>query len=158
MALTTSIALPVSSAESDERSTAAATPPLFSRGIYSLFPQYHPRGTMTCDNVPRVCRASGSPGPDCCRKQCVNVMTDNQNCGQCGKKCWFGQTCCGGSCCVNVMTDNQNCGQCGKKCWFGQTCCGGRCVNVMYDPKNCGGCNKRCTKGCFCQFGMCSYA
>ncbi|CAD5171743.1 unnamed protein product [Musa acuminata subsp. malaccensis] len=129
MALTTSIALPVSSAESDERSTAAATPPLFSRGIYSLFPQYHPRGSMTCDNVPRVCRASGSPGPDCCRKQCVNVMTDNQNCGQCGKKCWFGQTCCGGS-----------------------------CVNVMYDPKNCGGCNKRCTKGCFCQFGMCSYA
>ncbi|CAL9103044.1 unnamed protein product [Musa acuminata var. zebrina] len=129
MALTISLSLPVSSAESDERSTAAATPPLLSRGIDSLFPQYHPRGSMTCDNVPRVCRASGSPGPDCCRKQCVNVMTDNQNCGQCGKKCWFGQACCGGS-----------------------------CVNVMYDPKNCGGCNKRCTKGCFCQFGMCSYA
>ncbi|URE02168.1 Stigma-specific protein, Stig1 [Musa troglodytarum] len=56
------------------------------------------------------------------------------------------------------MTDNQNCGQCGKKCWFDQACCGGSCVNVMHDPKNCGGCNKRCKKGCFCQFGMCSYA
>ncbi|URE03099.1 Stigma-specific protein, Stig1 [Musa troglodytarum] len=47
MALTTSLALPVSFAESDERS-----------GIYSLFPQYHARGSMTCDNVPRVCRAN----------------------------------------------------------------------------------------------------
>ncbi|URE07802.1 Stigma-specific protein, Stig1 [Musa troglodytarum] len=129
MALTTSLALPVSSAESDERSTAAAAPSLLSRGIYSLFPQYHARGSMTCDNVPRVCRANGIPGPDCCKKQCVNVMTDNQNCGQCGKKCRFGQACCGGS-----------------------------CVNVMYDPKNCGGCNKRCKKGSFCQYGMCSYA
>ncbi|URE04297.1 Stigma-specific protein, Stig1 [Musa troglodytarum] len=129
MVLTTSIALPVSSAESDERSTATAAPSLLSRGIYSLYVQYHPRGSMTCDNVPRACRASGSPGPDCCRKQCVNMMTDNQNCGQCGKKCQFGQACCGGS-----------------------------CVDVMYDPKNCGGCNKRCKKGSFCQYGMCSYA
>ncbi|URE05264.1 Stigma-specific protein, Stig1 [Musa troglodytarum] len=56
------------------------------------------------------------------------------------------------------MTDNQNCGQCGKKCRFGQACCGGNRVNVMYDPKNCGGCNKRCKKGSFCQYGMCSYA
>ncbi|URE05261.1 Stigma-specific protein, Stig1 [Musa troglodytarum] len=121
MALTTSLALSVSSVESDERSTAAAAPSLLSR--------YHARGLMTCDNVPRVCRASDSPGPDCCRKQCVNVMTDNQNCGQCG-----------------------------KKCRFGQACCGGNRVNVMYDPKNCGGCNKRCKKGSFCQYGMCSYA
>ncbi|URE06748.1 cAMP-regulated phosphoprotein/endosulfine conserved region, partial [Musa troglodytarum] len=52
------------------------------------------------------------------------------------------------------MTDNQNCGQCGKKCWFGQACCGGSCVNVMYDRKNCGGCNKRCKKGCVYQFGI----
>ncbi|XP_064963302.1 stigma-specific STIG1-like protein 1 [Musa acuminata AAA Group] len=129
MALTTSLALPVSSTESDERSTAAAAPSSLSRGIYSSLRHHKPRGSMTCDNVPRVCRASGSPGPDCCRKQCVNMMTDNQNCGQCG-----------------------------KKCWFGQACCGGRCVDVMYDPKNCGGCNKRCTKGSFCQYGMCSYA
>ncbi|XP_009387225.2 stigma-specific STIG1-like protein 1 [Musa acuminata AAA Group] len=129
MAMTTSLALPVSSTESDERSTAAAAPSSLSREIYSSLRHHKPRGSMTCDNVPRVCRASGSPGPDCCRKQCVNMMTDNQNCGQCG-----------------------------KKCWFGQACCGGRCVDVMYDPKNCGGCNKRCTKGSFCQYGMCSYA
>ncbi|CAL9045579.1 unnamed protein product [Musa banksii] len=125
MALTTSLALPVSSAESDERSTAAEAPSSLSRGIYSSLRHHKPRGSMTCDEFPRVCRA----GHHCCRKQCVNVMTDNQNCGQCGKKCCFGQVCCGGS-----------------------------CVNVMYDPKNCGGCNKRCKKGSFCQYGMCSYA
>ncbi|CAL9162240.1 unnamed protein product [Musa hybrid cultivar] len=126
MALTTSLALPVSAAESDERSTAAAAPSSLSRGMLR---HHKPRGSMTCDKFPSVCRARGSAGHHCCRKQCVDVMTDNQNCGQCGKKCWFGQACCGGS-----------------------------CVNVMYDPNNCGGCNKRCTKGCFCQFGMCSYA
>ncbi|THU67296.1 hypothetical protein C4D60_Mb05t23160 [Musa balbisiana] len=129
MALTTSLALPVSSAESDERSTAAAASSSLSRGIYSSLRHHKPRGSMTCDKFPRICRARGSAGHDCCRKQCVDVMTDNQNCGQCGNKCWFGQACCGGS-----------------------------CVNVMYDPNNCGGCNKRCTTGCFCQFGMCSYA
>ncbi|URE02165.1 Stigma-specific protein, Stig1 [Musa troglodytarum] len=129
MALTTSLAFPVSSAESDERSTATVAPSSLSGGIYSLLRQHNPRGSMTCDKLPRVCRARGSAGLHCCRKQCVNVMTDNQNCGQCGKKCWFDQACCGGS-----------------------------CVNVMHDPKNCGGCNKRCKKGCFCQFGMCSYA
>ncbi|URE04299.1 Stigma-specific protein, Stig1 [Musa troglodytarum] len=87
MVLTTSIALPVSSAESDERS-----------GIYSLYVQYHPRGSMTCDNVPRACRAS--------------------NCGQCGKKCQFGQACCGGSC---------NCGGCNKRCKKGSFCQYGMC-------------------------------
>ncbi|URE02167.1 Stigma-specific protein, Stig1 [Musa troglodytarum] len=46
MALTTSLAFPVSSAESDERS-----------GIYSLLRQHNPRGSMTCDKLPRVCRA-----------------------------------------------------------------------------------------------------
>ncbi|RRT59236.1 hypothetical protein B296_00040491 [Ensete ventricosum] len=113
MALTISLSLPVSSVESDERSTAAAAPSSLSRGIYSLLRQHNPRGSMTCDRFPIVCRVRGSSSPHCCRKQCVNVMIDNHNCGQCGKKCRFGQACCGGS-----------------------------CVNVMYDPKNCGGCKK----------------
>ncbi|OAY84237.1 hypothetical protein ACMD2_05433 [Ananas comosus] len=30
--------------------------------------------------------ASGSPGPDCCKRRCVNVMTDGLNCGRCGAK------------------------------------------------------------------------
>lgn len=85
---------------------------------------------MTCDRFPRVCRAAGSPGPDCCRKQCVDVASDQRNCGECG-----------------------------RKCRYGEACCGGRCVNVRYDGKNCGGCKRRCSKkGSFCSYGMCSYA
>ena len=94
-----------------------------------LLDHYNPGASMTCDKFPRVCRAKGSPGPDCCRKQCVNVMSDNLNCGQCG-----------------------------RKCKYGEACCRGNCVNIMYDAKNCGGCKNRCKKGNFCKYGMCNYA
>ncbi|XP_078177441.1 stigma-specific Stig1 family protein [Carex rostrata] len=87
------------------------------------------RGTATCDKFPRVCRAKGTAGPDCCKKKCVNVMKDNLNCGECG-----------------------------KRCRFGQTCCNGNCIDVMYDERNCGACKNKCKKGSFCNYGMCSYA
>ncbi|KAJ6999404.1 hypothetical protein D5086_003755 [Populus alba] len=87
------------------------------------------RGVMTCDKYPRVCRVKGSPGPDCCKKKCVNVMTDRLNCGMCG-----------------------------KKCKYPEICCKGQCVNPMSDKKNCGGCGNKCKKGSKCQYGMCSYA
>ncbi|XP_039123489.1 stigma-specific STIG1-like protein 1 [Dioscorea cayenensis subsp. rotundata] len=86
------------------------------------------RFPMTCDKFPRVCRARGSPGPDCCRRTCVNVMIDSFNCGKCG-----------------------------RRCKYGEACCGGNCVNVFYDPKNCGGCKRKCVKGAYCSYGMCSY-
>lgn len=88
-----------------------------------------PRPQMTCDMFPRLCRAKGSQGPDCCRRQCVNVKTDDFNCGRCG-----------------------------QRCRFGEACCGGKCVNVVHDHKNCGSCMNKCKRGSFCQFGMCSYA
>ncbi|KAJ6725226.1 hypothetical protein OIU85_023079 [Salix viminalis] len=87
------------------------------------------RAFMTCDKNPLVCRAQGSPGPDCCKKMCVNKTTD-----------WF------------------NCGMCGKKCRYTEICCGGECVNPMYSRKHCGGCNNECNKWSACQYGMCSYA
>ncbi|KAH6775949.1 Stigma-specific Stig1 family protein [Perilla frutescens var. hirtella] len=88
-----------------------------------------PRATTTCDKYPRVCTAKGSVGPDCCNKQCVNVMNDKVNCGMCG-----------------------------KKCKYQEICCKGLCVNPSFDAKNCGNCNKRCKKGSSCLYGMCSYA
>ncbi|ONK66684.1 uncharacterized protein A4U43_C06F10900 [Asparagus officinalis] len=99
------------------------------RSTSHFFDHYNPRASMTCDKFPRVCRATGSPGPDCCRKHCVDVMIDNLNCGECG-----------------------------MKCRYGEACCSGNCVNIMYDAKNCGGCKIRCKKGNFCKYGMCSYA
>ncbi|WOG85350.1 hypothetical protein DCAR_0104538 [Daucus carota subsp. sativus] len=85
-----------------------------------------PRAWRTCDKYPRVCSNKGSPGPDCCKKQCVNVMSDEANCGRCG-----------------------------KKCRYHETCCKGRCVNTSRDEKNCGGCKKRCKRGSSCVYGMC---
>ncbi|KAJ3683093.1 hypothetical protein LUZ60_013320 [Juncus effusus] len=90
--------------------------------------QYNSRSPLKCNKFPRVCHARGSPGPDCCKKKCVNVKTDNLNCGECGKKCKFG--------------------------WM---CCNSKCVSVMYDHGHCGGCRKKCKKGSFCRYGMCSY-
>ena len=87
------------------------------------------RAVMTCDKYPRACRAKGSPGPDCCKKKCVNVTIDRLNCGMCG-----------------------------KKCKYPEICCNGQCVNAMSNKKNCGGCSNRCKKGSKCQYGMCSYA
>ncbi|XP_042519702.1 stigma-specific STIG1-like protein 1 [Macadamia integrifolia] len=88
-----------------------------------------PRQRMTCNRYPRICRAKGSPGPDCCKKKCVNVSTDRLNCGICG-----------------------------KKCKYNEICCRGKCVNPSFDKKNCGRCNNRCEKGRSCVLGICNYA
>ncbi|WVY94826.1 hypothetical protein V8G54_033914 [Vigna mungo] len=81
---------------------------------------------MTCDKYPRVCRTKGSEGPDCCKKKCVNVSTDRNNCGMCGKKCKYSQVCCKGKC-VNPMVDKHHCGKCGNKCSKGDSCVFGLC-------------------------------
>ncbi|XP_034210884.1 stigma-specific STIG1-like protein 3 [Prunus dulcis] len=83
----------------------------------------------TCNKFPRVCRLRSSPGPDCCKKKCVNVKTDRYNCGFCG-----------------------------YRCKFTEICCRGKCVNASFDKRHCGGCNQKCKKGEFCVFGMCNYA
>ncbi|KAM7500988.1 hypothetical protein LguiA_025402 [Lonicera macranthoides] len=87
------------------------------------------RATMTCNKYPRVCRAKGSSGPDCCKKKCVNVKTDRLNCGACG-----------------------------KKCKYGEICCKGQCVNQLSNKRHCGGCGNKCDKGGLCVYGLCSYA
>ncbi|KAL6282008.1 hypothetical protein ACE6H2_012937 [Prunus campanulata] len=84
---------------------------------------------MTCDRYPKVCGASGSAGPDCCKKKCVDRNTDRANCGKCG-----------------------------RKCKYAEICCKGKCVNPRSDKKNCGSCNNKCKKGSSCAYGMCSYA
>lgn len=102
--------------------------PISLRGT-SRFLAQKQRAIMTCNKYPRVCRAAGSPGPDCCGKKCVNVMTDKLNCGMCG-----------------------------KKCKYPEICCKGQCVNRLSNKKHCGSCNNKCKKGSSCVYGMCSYA
>ncbi|EEF32914.1 stigma-specific STIG1-like protein 1 [Ricinus communis] len=84
---------------------------------------------VRCNKFPRICHAKGSPGPYCCKKKCVNVLTDRLNCGACG-----------------------------KKCKYNQMCCNGKCINPFFNRRHCGGCNNRCNSGEFCAFGLCNYA
>ncbi|BBH00714.1 Stigma-specific Stig1 family protein [Prunus dulcis] len=84
---------------------------------------------ITCDKYSKLCQVSGSAGPDCCNKKCVDRNTDTANCGKCG-----------------------------RKCNYAEICCEGKCVNPNSDNENCGSCNNTCKKGTSCAFGMCSYA
>ncbi|KAK7359806.1 hypothetical protein VNO77_01771 [Canavalia gladiata] len=112
----------ISSSESEEYLASL-------RGAKSFHGHKYGREVMTCNKYPRVCRVKGSQGPDCCGKKCVNVSTDRNNCGRCG-----------------------------KRCKYSQMCCRGKCVNPMFDKHHCGGCGNRCNKGNSCVYGMCSYA
>ncbi|XP_022714421.1 stigma-specific STIG1-like protein 1 [Durio zibethinus] len=113
----------------DDNDDHSQVEPTSLREITSRFLAQKPRTVMTCNKYPRVCRVAGSPGPDCCKKKCVNVKTDKLNCGKCG-----------------------------KKCKYSEICCKGQCVNPMSHQKHCGGCNNNCNKGSKCLYGMCSYA
>ncbi|KAL9662137.1 hypothetical protein QQ045_026967 [Rhodiola kirilowii] len=129
--------LPPSSNESDEEGGEKVLPFLQGKGPgRSLLSHHHHHHhhrhhhkKMTCNKYPRVCWQRGSPGRDCCKKKCVNVRTDKQNCG------W-----------------------CGRKCRYSEICCKGKCVNPKWDKKHCGGCNVKCKRGRKCEYGMCSYA
>ncbi|KAJ0450224.1 putative stigma-specific protein Stig1 [Helianthus annuus] len=110
-----------------------------------------------CDIYPRVCLAKGGVAPDCCKKKCVNVITDSLNCGSCGKQCKSGEACCKGRC-VDVSTSRSNCGLCGMKCRYNESCCKGKCKNTYSDKRNCGACQNKCKNGESCAYGMCNYA
>lgn len=90
-------------------------------------------------------------------------------------------TCCGAAGCVDLQSDNLNCGVCGNVCGPSSTCMGGRCVcdpnfdDCDFIPSNgceidlrttvahCGACTNRCTRAgatsaCVastCQIGSC---
>ena len=102
--------------------------PISLRGTRRFLAQSS-RVVMTCNKYPRVCYAKDSPGPDCCKKNCVDVRVDKLNCGRCG-----------------------------KKCKYTEICCKGECVNPMSNKKHCGNCNNKCKKGTSCVYGMCNYA
>jgi hypothetical protein len=96
-------------------------------------------------------------GQTCCAGFCVDLSTDESNCGSCGHACLTGELCLGGKCvsqcragltfcgadCVDVLTDAANCGGCGRACPAGQACCQGACSSLQ-DATNCGACGAAC--------------
>ena len=103
------------------------------------------------DCVMGLCGCSGNSGQacaagdTCCSNGCKNLLTDAQNCGECGKKCTGNQTCANGSC---------SCG--GTTCTGTQICCSNACVDKNTDPNNCGFCGNQCQGAATCVNGLCS--
>jgi hypothetical protein len=101
----------------------------------------------------------------CCNQKCIDVSTDKNNCGACGKVCGLGSLCQGGSCtcqgavcaqgqvccpgtgCKNLMNDAENCGGCGSPCGDGESCFNSQC--------QCGNTGSRCMNGNACCAGAC---
>jgi Stigma-specific protein, Stig1 len=119
-------------------------------------------------------------GKTLCSGKCVNLQTDDKNCGSCGTVCSRGQSCVNGTCtsgggggggggcpsgqtkcngkCVDLATDPNNCGSCGHVCPYGtnQLCCSGTCVEQWNDRQNCGTCGNTCSSDKFCVSGVCT--
>ena len=118
-----------------------------------------------------------------CDGKCIDVRSDQGNCGECKKSCKKGQFCarmacqcpadllmCGGDC-IDVQSDIKNCGGCGKACESGLLCDKGACVVGCLNPKqkvcdkacvdtnenvyHCGGCGKACAADQRCRGGKC---
>jgi len=108
-----------------------------------------------------------------CGSSCVNLTSNNNNCGTCGNKCAAGTSCQNGRCtsictaptiycnstCVDPTTDKNNCGTCGHKCDYGcygsqcycpgyQTYCVDHCTDTNTDDFNCGTCGNVCRTAC----------
>ncbi len=116
-----------------------------------------------------VVRASCAGGEDC-SGTCVDLTTDERNCGACGAACLAGQSCCG-SACTDTTTSTTNCGSCGRACGGALTClqgqcgcaggltaCGTSCADVESDAANCGTCGASCGTHGVCSGGVCGCA
>ena len=113
------------------------------------------------------------PGQATCCGTCVDLGTDPNNCGACGKHCGGGQACQSGVCncpadspvlcngrCTDISGDPLNCGACGSLCPALFLCCADngvppQCFDPLTDNQNCGTCGKECKGGQTCQAGTC---
>jgi hypothetical protein len=72
-----------------------------------------------------------------CGGTCVDLDTDDANCGSCGNACTAGMVCDGAGACV-------------ASCEEGLTECDGSCVDTNTDDANCGSCGTACDAGMEC--------
>jgi hypothetical protein len=66
-----------------------------------------------------------------CNGECVDLMSDYENCGSCNTIC-TSNVCISGTCLF---------------CALEETVCGQQCINIASDPDNCGGCGVPCASG-----------
>jgi hypothetical protein len=76
-----------------------------------------------------------------CNSTCVDLQTDNRNCGYCNNSCPAGTYCLNAHCAVT--------------CSAAQTSCIDGCFDLLTDPRHCGSCQNSCQKGLICSAGRC---
>lgn len=110
-------------------------------------------------------------GQQRCGDDCVNLKSDRNNCGSCGRVCSEKEECinggcfgcsdpltrCGGDECFDLTSDNQHCGSCDKACGRNEqcinsfcTCAGPRCPIGNGETKCCPAVGGVCCSGGGC--------
>lgn len=101
---------------------------------------------IEAENKPQNCHGSN---PNKCNGQCVNLQSDKQNCGNCGKVCSPDEVCHHGRC---VSSNNNNEATCadGKK--------NGKETDIDCGGPTCPACvdGKTCKSGTDCSSGVCA--
>jgi hypothetical protein len=120
-------------------------------------------------------------GGKLCGGTCIDVATDEANCGDCGVTCDAGEVCDAGVCgcpvgqmvcggvCTDTLTNSDHCGACDDPCATGVSCtngacgcpvnqmqCPGECADLQTDNANCGQCDRICSGGKTCVTGNCA--
>jgi hypothetical protein len=98
-----------------------------------------PDAGVVSDAGDNSCAAFGST---LCGHACVDLQTDDANCGACGHACGPGGGCVAGVCAP-------------AECPGGFQVCGGVCVDVRNDRAHCGDCNVACSGFSGCGQGQC---
>ena len=97
------------------------------------------------DDMPGDDTITCPPGFTACGANCVDLNTDNSNCGACYVMCPAGYTCQTGTCAVG--------------CDAGFEMCADGCKDTVNDPFNCGLCGNICPAGlngnAVCEWGAC---
>lgn len=102
-------------------------------------------GHCTCTGADGGIGGVCPTGLTCTASGCIDLMTDEMNCGTLANACRAGETCTGGTCGCGTGARCMG-GGLGGGC--GQTCCNDTCVYV--DDYNCGGCGTMCTGAQVC--------
>jgi hypothetical protein len=76
-----------------------------------------------------------------CNNSCVDLQTDNNNCGSCNNSCPSGKYCLNRNCVVTCSAE--------------QASCPDGCFNLLTDPRHCGSCENSCQNGLICFMGRC---